>query len=88
MAENAEMSLNTRSQIICANAPHCGFRVGDRYFQVKKRFSPGICPNCNGAVVVVEPYTSTPMPGARVNIDPGVYGSAGQVLYPDGQQVE
>jgi len=45
------------TELICTRTPKCGFRAYEEYFVDKKRFSPGICPNCGGPISVVEKGT-------------------------------
>lgn len=54
------------AHIICGSTIRCGFRVTDDYFRLKTRFAPGICPRCNAPIHIVEPYTETIIPGARM----------------------
>lgn len=56
-------------EITCSNGV-CAFRVDDRYFRDKPRFTPGICPNCNSPVQVVETHTTQRVTGAHVDTDP------------------
>lgn len=64
-------------QVKCAN--NCGFRVHDRYFEQKKRFSPGLCPRCNSPISIVKPFTDTVVVGARMVTDPHA-SNAGEII--------
>jgi hypothetical protein len=59
--------------VICTRAPAggCGFRADDRYFETKRRFRPGVCPRCNGPIVVVERDTDVPVEGVKVDTETG-----------------
>lgn len=49
---------------------HCGFRVDDMYFVRKTRFTPGLCPRCNGPIEIVNENTDDIIPGAKVDVNP------------------
>lgn len=53
-------------EIICGRKGTCGFRAHERYFLDKTQFTPGICPVCNGPVVVVEDGTDTAVANATI----------------------
>lgn len=55
-------------EIICDGS--CSFRVHDRYFADKERFSPTGCPTCNGPLKVVNDHSNTKATGASIDIDP------------------
>ncbi len=62
-----------RYELICAqhSLGRCGFRVHQRYFIEKTRFSPGICPRCGNPVKVVTPGTNDIVPGMMVSLIDG-----------------
>ena len=69
--------LDTQYHIVCDAAIPCGFRVGQRYFEIKLKYQAGICPNCNAPVAVVDAYTLDQVRGAFIetNRDESSYGS-------------
>tara|TARA_Y100000310_G_scaffold336001_2_gene419454 strand:+ start:757 stop:957 length:201 start_codon:yes stop_codon:yes gene_type:complete len=48
----------------------CGFVADSGYFVRKKRFMPGLCPRCNGAIKIVEAFTNNVVEGAAVDTNP------------------
>jgi len=49
------VSLNSTYHLVCGNQ-QCSFRVHDRYFEDKRQFAPGVCPNCGGVIEVHVAY--------------------------------
>ena len=56
-------------EVICnANkSGGCGFRVHDRYFETKVRFSRTSCPRCSGPIRVVEVGSYTDVTDMALN---------------------
>jgi hypothetical protein len=50
------MSLEV--EVVCIHNGGCGFRVHDRYYADKSRFTPGYCARCGGLTAIVEARTS------------------------------
>ena len=74
------MALDSLHHLVCRNRD-CAFRVHDRYFELKKRFAAGICPNCGGPVDVCEPFSNDVAPDWQIATDPDQsgYGSVRRV---------
>jgi len=45
------MTVGTPDDLVCED--RCGFRVGSNYYQIKPRFTPGVCPRCGADVITV-----------------------------------
>ena len=56
---------------LACSRPTCGFRVPPRYFELKPRFSPGLCPTCGGMVRAVDPFTETASTTHRLDLRTG-----------------
>jgi len=56
-------------ELICTR-PNCSFRVHDRYFRDKARFTPGICPVDGGPIRVVTDHTDQQILNKKIDIDP------------------
>ena len=54
--------------IICGAAIPCGHRVDSGYYIRKRRFSPGMCANCNGPLRYVKAYTLTDVSGLEMTL--------------------
>lgn len=59
---------NNDHHIICS--AHCGFVVGEDYFEQKTRFLVGYCPRCGAPVDIVHPYTRDVDPLVEMVLDP------------------
>lgn len=56
-------------ELICIR-PMCSFRVHDRYFRDKARFTPGICPVDGGPLRIVTDHTDQAILNKKIEIDP------------------
>jgi len=65
------MALDSDHHIRCTRDT-CGFVVHDRYFAEKQRFTPGICPNCGGVLMVTDPFSMTKSLTHKLQTDPRV----------------
>jgi hypothetical protein len=70
-------------EIVCARPSPCQFRVHERYFLEKKRFSPTGCPGCGGALKVVGRGTDAEIAGATLNMTMGD-NNQGRILHTAG----
>lgn len=61
------------TEVVCGRKVpgSCGFRVNDRYFSAKPRFSRHVCPNCGGPLAVVRRGTDDVISGASVSEETG-----------------
>tara|TARA_Y100000310_G_scaffold293381_1_gene322929 strand:+ start:666 stop:869 length:204 start_codon:yes stop_codon:yes gene_type:complete len=59
------------AEIICGRVPNCGFRVHDRYYEQKVRFTPGVCARCNGPLNIVADHTDETIQGVTMNMETG-----------------
>ena len=53
-------------EIICSKNT-CGFRVHERYFEEKHRFTPGYCARCSSPVLFVLKGTDEVVLGAKMD---------------------
>ena len=53
-------------EVICSDSD-CGFRVGDRYFAQKRRFTAGVCPRCARNVRIVDSSNLETITGAQMS---------------------
>lgn len=58
-----------KHQLACSRFG-CGFRADTGYFVRKLRFTPGVCPRCGGAIVVVAAYSDSVVAYLGVQTDP------------------